>query len=158
MSDISIRPNSVPWPPLLYLAGIAVSILVAILYPLPWFGSPLADLLFAASFLVFAAVVALYVSAFRTLAAGKTTVSPIHGSEHLVTGGAFAISRNPIYLANTLLLIGGGMVSGNPWFLVFAIVCAFATQKLAIEREEKHLEARFGKRYRDYAKRVRRWI
>lgn len=158
MSDISERPNRVPWPPLVYLAGIAASILLAIPYPLPWFGPPLEDLLFAASFLVFAAVVALYVSAFRTLAHGKTTVSPVHRSENLVTAGAFGLSRNPIYLANTLLLIGGGMVSGNPWFFIFAIVCAFITQKLAIEREEKHLEARFGKRYRDYAKRVRRWI
>jgi protein-S-isoprenylcysteine O-methyltransferase Ste14 len=115
-------------------------------------------MLFAASFLVFAAVVALYVSSMRTMAAAKTTVSPVHRAEHLVTTGAFGLSRNPIYLANTLLLIGGGMVSGNPWFFIFAILCAFVIQKLAVEREEKHLEVRFGKRYRDYAKRVRRWI
>jgi len=38
------------------------------------------------------------------------------------------------------------------------VLGAFATQKLAVEPEEKHLEARFGKRYRDYARRVRRWI
>ena len=30
MSDISERPNRVPWPPLIYLAGIAISILLAI--------------------------------------------------------------------------------------------------------------------------------
>jgi len=34
----------------------------------------------------------------------------------------------------------------------------FAVQKLAIEREERHLQARFGKTYADYAGRVRRWI
>jgi len=158
MNDVSERPNRVPWPPLIYLAGIAVSILLPFAYKLPWFGPPLEDLLFAASFLVFAAVIALYVSALRTMARGKTTASPVHRSENLVTTGAFGLSRNPIYLANTLLLIGGGMVSKNPWFFVLALICAFATQKLAIEREEKHLETRFGKRYRDYAKRVRRWI
>ena len=32
------------------------------------------------------------------------------------------------------------------------------TQKLAIQPEERHLDARFGKKYREYAKRVRRWI
>ena len=37
-------------------------------------------------------------------------------------------------------------------------IAAFATQKLAIEREEQHLAARFGKKYLDYKKRVRRWI
>ena len=31
-------------------------------------------------------------------------------------------------------------------------------QKLAIEREERHLQARFGETYLDYARRVRRWI
>jgi protein-S-isoprenylcysteine O-methyltransferase Ste14 len=31
-------------------------------------------------------------------------------------------------------------------------------QKLAIEREERHLQARLGKTYVDYAERVLRWI
>lgn len=158
MSDISVRPNSIPWPPLVYLAGIAVSIILGILYPPPWIGPPLADILFAASFLLFAGAVALYVAAIRTMTRGKTTVSPVHGSEHLVTTGPFSFTRNPIYLANTMLLVGGGMVAGNLWFFAFALICAFVTQELAIKREEKHLEARFGKRYRDYSKRVRRWI
>jgi hypothetical protein len=35
---------------------------------------------------------------------------------------------------------------------------AFAVQKVAIEREERHLQARFGKTYVDYAERVRLWI
>jgi protein-S-isoprenylcysteine O-methyltransferase Ste14 len=37
-------------------------------------------------------------------------------------------------------------------------VAALATQRLAIEGEERHLAHRFGKRYRDYQKRVRRWF
>jgi len=34
----------------------------------------------------------------------------------------------------------------------------FTAQKLAIEREERHLLARFGKTFVDYVERVRRWI
>ena len=56
------------------------------------------------------------------------------------------------------MLIGVGFVSGIAWFLLFAFIAAFATQKVAIEGEEKILAAKFGKKYRDYAKRVRRWI
>ena len=41
---------------------------------------------------------------------------------------------------------------------LFAIVAAFAIQKLAIEHEERHLQARFGETYLAYAARVRRWI
>jgi protein-S-isoprenylcysteine O-methyltransferase Ste14 len=57
-----------------------------------------------------------------------------------------------------MLILEIGLVSEIAWYLVLAIFAAFAVQKLAIEREEKHLEARFGKSYVDYARRVRRWI
>jgi protein-S-isoprenylcysteine O-methyltransferase Ste14 len=75
-----------------------------------------------------------------------------------VTTGAFALTRNPIYLANTLLMIGIGLLAGSIWFLALAFIAATATKKLAIEAEEKYLESRFGKKYRDYAKKVRRWV
>jgi protein-S-isoprenylcysteine O-methyltransferase Ste14 len=158
MTDIQARPNRLPWPPIIYLVAIAISIALGLLYPLPWISAPLSDILFAAGWLLVAAMVALDFSAMRTMARAKTTIRPDKASEHLVTTGAFSFTRNPIYLGNTLLMIGVGLITGIVWFLPLAIAAAFATQKLAIEREERHLEARFGKRYRDYAKRVRRWI
>ena len=56
------------------------------------------------------------------------------------------------------MMVGVGMISGIAWFILLAVAAAFITQKLAIEREEKHLDARFGKKYFDYKKRVRRWL
>ena len=88
----------------------------------------------------------------------KTPINPNAQPEHLVINGPFGITRNPIYLADTLLLIGVGFVSEIAWFLPMALVAAFLTQKVAIEREERWLADKFGKRYRDYSKRVRRWI
>jgi protein-S-isoprenylcysteine O-methyltransferase Ste14 len=88
----------------------------------------------------------------------KTTLNPNGIPAHLITSGPFSVSRNPLYLANTLLLVAVGLIGGMGWFVLMAIVAAFATTKLAIEREEKVLAEKFGKRYRDYAKRVRRWI
>jgi protein-S-isoprenylcysteine O-methyltransferase Ste14 len=41
--------------------------------------------------------------------------------------------------------------------LGYLLYCRF-WQKLAIEREERHVQARFGKTYVDYTERVRRWI
>jgi protein-S-isoprenylcysteine O-methyltransferase Ste14 len=158
MTDIQNSPNRLPWPPIIYLAAIAISIALGLLFPLPWISAPLSDILFAAGWLLVAAMVALDFSAMRTMVRAKTTIRPDKASEHLVTTGAFSFTRNPIYLGNTLLMIGVGLITGIVWFLPLAIVAAFLTQKLAIEREERHLEARFGKRYRDYAKRVRRWI
>ncbi len=161
MNAYDTRPNSIPWPPLLYAAAILVSVLLGWLMPLRWMNllpHPFPDVLFAAGWLLIAAGLALDLGAMATLGRAKTTVWPTRGVDHLVASGPYAISRNPIYLGNTTLLVGVGLASGIPWFILFALVAAFATQKLAIEREEKHLEHRFGKRYRDYMKKVRRWI
>ena len=152
------KAGVIPWPPVIYVAGIAISLILHALYPLPWFGSPMSDILVAVGWLTLLAVVALFFTALRTLSKAKTPINPNAQPEHLVTNGPFGISRNPIYLADTLLLIGVGLVSGIAWFLPVALVASFVTQKMAIEREERWLADKFGKRYRDYAKRVRRWI
>ena len=140
MTDIARRAEpAVPWPPLIYVAAIAISIgLHAISIPCPgsarrcrtscsrsagWRCSPS----WRSSF-----------SAIRTMSRAKTTIKPNAQPDHLVTTGPFSFSRNPIYLANTLLMIGVGLISGIAWFLPLALIAAFVTQKLAIEREEKH--------------------
>jgi protein-S-isoprenylcysteine O-methyltransferase Ste14 len=87
-----------------------------------------------------------------------TTVRPDRGTDHLVTEGLFSFTRNPLYVAGTMLILGIGLVTGILWFLPLAILAAFAVQKLAIEREERHLQARFRQTYLGYARRVRRWI
>ena len=158
MTDTIARPSSFPWPPLIYVAAIAASILLHILLELPWVPSPLSDLLFALGWLCVAAGVALLFSSLRTLRRAKTTAAPTRSATHLVTDGPFGISRNPIYLGNTIVMIGIGLISGMLWFIILAPVAAFATQKAAVEPEERHLEQKFGKRYRDYVKKVRRWI
>lgn len=158
MTAIENRPNTLPWPPIVYLAAVAAAIVLHWLLPLPWIPRPLSELLFAVGWLVVGAALAIEFSAMRTMARAKTTIMPNRGSDHLVTNGPFSFTRNPIYLGNTMLMIGIGLIAGIVWFILLAPVAAFATQKLAIEREERHLETRFGKKFRDYAKKVRRWV
>jgi protein-S-isoprenylcysteine O-methyltransferase Ste14 len=158
MSEIDARPNSFPWPPVIYCIAIAVAVLLGYFVPLPWIPVPMSDILFAVGWLLVAGAIAIDVGAIRTMSRHKTTVMPHRGSAHLVTDGPFSFTRNPIYLGNTMLTFGVGLISGIAWFLPLALIAAFVTQKLAIEREEKHLYLRFGKRFRDYSKRVRRWI
>ena len=68
------------------------------------------------------------------------------------------MSRNPIYVANTLLVAGAGLLFGMVWLVIAALAAAVLTQKLAIEREERHLAARFGQAGTDYAARTPRWL
>lgn len=158
MTDILTTSRRIPWPPLIYLVAIVGAVTCGRLYPLPWLSGPFADVLFAAGGLAIIAAIALYISAVGAMRRAGTPLRPGSTALHLVTTGAFGLTRNPLYLANTLVLVGIGLLTGGLWFFLFALLAAFATQKLAIDPEESHLQARFGKKYRDYAKRVRRWI
>jgi protein-S-isoprenylcysteine O-methyltransferase Ste14 len=158
MTGPDTRTGRIPWPPLVYLVALLAGIGLGIAYPLPWFRDLMAGLLFAIGWIAVLACVALWVTAIRAMRAARTTLNPNGIPEKLLTAGPFAVSRNPLYLANTLLLVAVGLIVGSVWFILAAFLAAFATQKLSIEREEKVLAQKFGKRYRDYALRVRRWI
>jgi protein-S-isoprenylcysteine O-methyltransferase Ste14 len=158
MTERGNRPTKLPWPPLLYIAAIALGVVLGYVVPLPWFGSPLVDILLALGLIGVLVFVLVTAAAIRALRRAGTTVMPTRPASVLVTTGPFSFTRNPIYLANTVLVVGIGLATGNLWLLLLAFVADFLTTKLAIEPEERHLGVAFGKRYRDYAKRVRRWI
>lgn len=87
----------------------------------------------------------------------KTTVKPFERSSRLITEGPYRFSRHPMYLGMVLILVGLGVVLGSvsPWVVVPAFVCV-AVRFVAVE--EKAMEETFGQAYRDYRKRVRRWL
>ncbi|MDQ0320054.1 protein-S-isoprenylcysteine O-methyltransferase Ste14 [Pararhizobium capsulatum DSM 1112] len=102
--------------------------------------------------------VVLCLWAIRTLLDRQTTVLPNRCSSHLVTCGPFRLSRNPIYLGYTVIMIGIGMVALNPWFFVLAIVTVIITTVFAVRAEERHLLSRFGIEFERYCRRTSRWI
>ena len=76
----------------------------------------------------------------------------------LVEGGIFGHSRNPLYVANMLILLGVAIVH-NGWVMYFAVLPLFAFIYVAIVRaEEEYLNLRFGSAYESYCQRVPRWI
>ena len=152
------RPSNIPWPPIVLVCTIAGAVIAHLVYPLGWPGGSVEDLLQGLGFFSILAAAGIYFLSGRELSRHRTTVLPTKGADRLVTSGPFAVTRNPIYLANVIFLTGLGLAAGIAWFFLAAIVCAVLEQKLAIEREEAHLEAKFGKAWRDYRKKVRRWI
>ena len=76
----------------------------------------------------------------------------------LVSTGPFARVRNPLYLGN-LFIWAGFALSANLLWLVPVIVVLVGLEYHAIVRwEETLLEARLGDSYRDYMRRVPRWL
>ncbi len=77
--------------------------------------------------------------------------------DKLVTTGVFAFSRNPIYVAFGLVLLGQFLLFPNWILLIYMVagVCLFHRQVL---REEAFLKAHYGRQFVEYCNRVTRYF
>jgi protein-S-isoprenylcysteine O-methyltransferase Ste14 len=75
----------------------------------------------------------------------------------LVTTGVFGFSRNPLYSASNLLLVGVLLLSPSPW-TVSLLATGYLLVSLQTRLEEAHMLALHGKTYRAYAARVGRFV
>lgn len=158
MPGTHARPNRLPWPPLLYGAALLIGLGMQAVVPITW--PPLLPELaiHGAGIGLAGAGLALDVWAAARLYRARTSILPHRPADRLVTDGPFGFTRNPIYLGNTLVLLGIGFILRNPWLIPAALLAAVATDRLAARREERHLAARFGPTFAAYAARVPRWI
>ncbi len=157
LPDTSDRPSNLPWPPILLACVIAGAIVLGRVAPLRWPG--LDDK--AAHYVglgLGALGIVLLVASILTLRQAGTTVRPHAGATALVTTGPYKRFRNPIYLADCLILFGVAELTKNIWFVVASFVFGLLVTWLAILPEERHLERRFGRAYLDYKAKSRRWI
>ena len=140
----------------IYVYVIAAMTLAAVLMrDLPAFASGRLEmaqkLLLALGVLLIAAGVALWVYA--------VPVSKIDDGireNRLVTTGAYALVRNPIYSAVLIACTGVLMIAGNAWFFVLPFVYWLFMTVLMKATEEKWLRDLYGKEYDEYCKRVNR--
>ncbi len=102
--------------------------------------------------------VALNLTADRAFTEAGTTVKPFEESSVLLTKGPFAVSRHPMYLGMTLILLGIAILLGSltPIFLV--PLFAAAMHVVFVRGEERMLEDRFGRAWLTYKGRVRPWL
>ncbi len=89
----------------------------------------------------------------------RTTIDPLapHKTTSLVTSGVFARSRNPIYVADALLLTAHAIWLGRPVALL-GVPALAALLHPQIRAEEKALTTHFGREYEAYLTRVPRWL
>ncbi len=93
------------------------------------------------------------VSFGRSFRVGIDTEHP----DRLVTSGAFAVSRNPIYTAFGLVVAGEFLIFQN-WILLLYAVAGIALFHRQVLREEEYLKGHYGEAYREYGQRVRRYL
>ena len=158
MSSLKETPNKYPLPPLMTVGMLILCYLLDTFLPLGWEPEQVTNFMRSAGVLLIVVALALDVWAFLTFRKHQANMMPHKPATHLLTTGPFAHSRNPIYLANVLLVAGFGFALGSRWFLFGAVALFFLLAELVIKREEKHLEENFPQAWADYKNLVRRWI
>jgi len=119
MRNWTEKPNSVPWPPILFLCAAGAAFGLGIVYPLGT-AALTGDFPRGVGIAAMLAGLGLDIAAMLTMRREHANILPHRAATALVTKGPFALSRNPIYLGNTLLLGGAGFVFANAWLLLAA--------------------------------------
>lgn len=144
------------FPPAIHLAAIAIGFLVQWLAPVRMPDGLRPVML--AGYVVIAAALGLMAWSLTGMLRAGTTPNPTRPTTALLTHGLYGFTRNPMYLAWELVVIGVGLAANAPWVILMALPAAFLTRRLVIDKEERYLETKFGAEFVDYKSRVRRWI
>ena len=102
--------------------------------------------------------IGLLLSAVGSMVLARTSFVPRRDPTALVTGGLFRFSRNPIYLADAMILAGAilswGAMLALPLIPLFMALITFRY----IHDEEARLRSAFGAEYAAWAAHVPRWF
>jgi protein-S-isoprenylcysteine O-methyltransferase Ste14 len=76
----------------------------------------------------------------------------------LVSIGPYSRVRNPMYIADTLIVTGEAVLLESSAILLYAGLLWLGLHLLVVVLEEPRLRRRFGARYKEYCGQVPRWI
>ena len=142
-------------PPLVYLISIGIGLLVHWFWPVQWLP---ASINVAIGVVLVIAAVALFVASVRTFKKAGTPVPGDLPTTIIVRAGPYRFSRNPIYVAFTLFLVGIAAWVNSAAVLIMGLPALALMALVVIPREEQYLEANFPADYLPYKREVRRWL
>ncbi len=88
----------------------------------------------------------------------KTSVIPRQTPSALINDGPYRFSRNPIYLADLIILAGCVALFGGLSAAITLPVFWWVIERRFIVPEEAVLSETFGAEYEAYCRSVRRWV
>jgi protein-S-isoprenylcysteine O-methyltransferase Ste14 len=149
------RPGVVAPPPLIYLAGLGLGLLLDALLPSASLPSALSLPLGVVLILAGVALQGTFIRAFWR---AGTNVDPYKPVTAIVSGGPYRLTRNPGYLGFALIVAGIALLAEALWVFAALVPTIAVVDRGVIAREERYLERKFGEEYRRYRARVRRWV
>jgi protein-S-isoprenylcysteine O-methyltransferase Ste14 len=90
--------------------------------------------------------------------AGRGTLAPWAPPKHLVSVGLYRVSRNPMYVAVLVILVGWALAFSSLALAIYAAAVALAFHMRVIVYEEPRLARTFGTDWLAYRARVPRWL
>ena len=144
-------------PPLIFGGFLVAGLLLNAAWPLP-----VVDVARPVRYAAGAALallgIAIGLAGFVEFRRAGTDVRPERPTTALVTTGPFRVSRNPLYISQTLVYLGVAVAAESFWALALLVPTLAVIRVGVIAREEIYLERKFGDAYRSYKARVRRWL
>jgi len=89
---------------------------------------------------------------------GKGTLAPWSPPRHLVVSGLYRVSRNPMYLAVMVILVGWAVGFHSRALTIYVVGVMIAFHLRVVFGEEPWLARRHGEEWARYRARVPRWL
>jgi len=156
MADTTDTANVMIRPPIAWAIAVLAGLVLDWLMPSPFVPAAVPAGWLGA--IVFALALALFAWAIATMRGAGSSVQTSEPTTTIVDTGPYRFTRNPIYLAMLLGLIGLAIALNSLWLLLTLVPFALVIRYGVVAREEVYLECRFGEDYRRYRARVRRWL
>ncbi len=148
-------PGVVAKPPLIYVAGLLLGLALDYVFPIAVLPNTVQ---YVAGFAMIGVSALLAASVLRRFKRAGTNIDVHKPTTAIVTEGPFRYSRNPAYVALSLLYAGIGIAADSLWVLGLLIPVLIIMRYGVIQREERYLERKFGEDYLRYKRAVRRWL
>lgn len=97
-------------------------------------------------------------SALHQFYRARATLLPAGKTHQLATDGIYRVTRNPMYLAMTMLYVGAAIWLDTLWPIVTLPIALFVVAGIFVPYEERRMHRLFGPEYELYRSRVRRWL
>lgn len=154
-SDDQDKAGVIAPPPVIYLGALVFGLLLNRRFPIPFLPRKIARSLGWPLLSGGLLLMGWFEWAMRH---AGTPANPYKPVSQIATDGPFRYTRNPAYLAMTMIYTGIAGLANALWAILLLPVALLVIQRGVIEREERYLERKFGEEYLRYKARVRRWI
>jgi protein-S-isoprenylcysteine O-methyltransferase Ste14 len=89
---------------------------------------------------------------------GRGTLAPVDPPQFVVRSGLYRITRNPMYVAVLVTLVGETLLFDSLPLAVWTAIVALTVHLFVVLYEEPTLHAQFGEPYDTYRATVPRWL